>query len=48
VINSLKGKHWIGICREAEGEKYRRKLGKRPFLMMQENVGKHGARLRFG
>jgi hypothetical protein len=48
MTNSLKGKNWIGIYRQPEGEKDRSKLGKRPFWRMQENVAKHGARLRDG
>ena len=48
MINTLKGKHWIGIRGQPEGREDRRKPAKGPFRRMQENVAKHGARLREG
>jgi len=46
VNESTEKQALIGICKEAEGEEDRRKPGKGPFLRKQENVAKHGARLR--
>jgi hypothetical protein len=45
VINPLKGKHWLGIRGQPDGEEDRCKPGKGPFRRMQENVAKHGTRL---
>jgi len=31
-MSALKNKHWIGICREPEGEEDRSEPGKGPFM----------------
>jgi hypothetical protein len=45
----LKNKHWIGICREPEGEEDRSKPGKDSFMVgarKQEYAAQYGERLR--
>ena len=45
-MNLLKNKQWIGIRRKPGGEDDRTNLEQGPFLRKQENVAKHGVRLR--
>lgn len=47
-MNTLNGRHWIGIRREPGGEEDRRKTGKYPFLRKRKNAAKRGAKLRDG
>jgi hypothetical protein len=42
----MKRKHWIGIRREPDGEKDRRKAGIVSCIRKQENAAKQGKRFR--